>query len=139
MNNKMSYNDQQRLKRTISSRLRAAAQSAENIASQSLSGQMVINGIRNMPRMNGQQPYQGNMPQMNGGQAENPHRVRQADDAHVHVMPDGMTCMPNKAVKVSDKEEKTEVSRAEVLRNAFVFSELISEPVCKKRHRNRRR
>lgn len=139
MNNKMSYNDQQRLKRTISSRLRAAAQSAENIASQSLSGQMVINGIRNMPRMNGQQPYQVNMPQMNGGQAENPHRVRQADDAHVHVMPDGMTCMPNKAVKVSDKEEKTEVSRAEVLRNAFVFSELISEPVCKKRHRNRRR
>ncbi|MBO5459530.1 MAG: hypothetical protein J5981_04695 [Lachnospira sp.] len=139
MNNKMSYNDQQRLKRTISSRLRAAAQSAENIASQSLSGQMVINGIRNMPRMNGQQPYQGNMPQMNGGQAENPHRVRHADDAHVHVMPDGMTCMPNKAVKVSDKEEKTEVSRAKVLRNAFVFSELISEPVCKKRHRNRRR
>ena len=139
MNNKMSYNDQQRLTRTISSRLRAAAQSAENIASQSLSGQMVINGIRNMPRMNGQQPYQVNMPQMYGGQAENPHRARQADDAHVHVMPDGMTCMPNKAVKVSDKEEKTEVSRAEVLRNAFVFSELISEPVCKKRHRNRRR
>ena len=139
MNNKMSYNDQQRLKQTISSRLKAAVRGAENIASQSLSGQMVINGIRNMPRMNGQQPYQGNMPQMNGGQAENPHRVRQADDAHVHVMPDGMTCMPNKAVKVSDKEEKTEVSRAEVLRNAFVFSELISEPVCKKRHRNRRR
>ena len=139
MNNKMSYNDQQMLKQTISSRLKAAVRGAENIASQSLSGQMVINGIRNMPRMNGQQPYQVNMPQMNGGQAENPHRVRQADDAHVHVMPDGMTCMPNKAVKVSDKEEKTEVSRAEVLRNAFVFSELISEPVCKKRHRNRRR
>ena len=126
MNNKMSYNDQQRLKQTISSRLKAAVRGAENIASQSLSGQMVINGIRNMP-------------QMNGGQAENPHRVQQADDAHVHVMPDGMTCMPNKAVKVSDAEGKTEVSRAEVLRNAFVFSELISEPVCKKRHRNRRR
>ncbi|MDY4743315.1 MAG: hypothetical protein SO361_09505, partial [Lachnospira sp.] len=93
----------------------------------------------NIPSMNGQQPYQGNMPQMNGGQAENPHRVQQADDAHVHVMPDGMTCMPNKTVKVSDAEGKTEVSRAEVLRNAFVFSELISEPVCKKRHRNRRR
>ena len=93
----------------------------------------------NMPRMNGQQPYQVNMPQMNGGQTENPHRVQQADDAHVHVMPDGMTCMPNKAFKVSDVEGKTEVSRAEVLRNAFVFSELISEPVCKKRHRNRRR
>lgn len=138
MNNKMSYNDQQRLKKTISSRLMAAAQSAENIASRSLSGQMMLNGIHNMHRMNGQQPYQVKMPHMNGGQAENSHRVQQNDTA-AHVMPDGMTCMPNKMVEVSVGEGKTEVSRAEVLRNAVVFSELISEPVCKKRHRNRHR
>ena len=110
MNYKMSYNDQQRLKQTISERLKAAAQ---------VTGQMA-------------QP-------MNRQQETNPHSVQPDSDRHAHIMPDGMECMPKKAVTVRHHEGNTGLSRNHVLKNAFVLSELISEPACKKRHKSRRR
>lgn len=56
----------------------------------------------------------------------------------VHRMPDGMECIQPER-KVGDSHIQSEKAcRNQTLKTAFVFSELISEPMCKKRHRNRR-
>lgn len=112
MNNKMSYASQQQLKRTIAGRLKAAVESVERAAG---------SNMQKPPVSGRKEEFADNM------------RVQPP----VHVMPDGMECM--KTERKSGESYTTQRDfRNHTLKTAFVFSELISEPMCKKRHRNRR-
>lgn len=61
------------------------------------------------------------------------HNTVQLEDSCVHIMPDGTPCILDNPVKYTVKKEPKKGSKAEVFKNAFIFSELISAPVCKKK------
>ena len=65
------------------------------------------------------------------------NNTAQSEDSCVHIMPDGTPCIPDNPVKYKVKKEPKKSSKAEIFKNAFIFSELISAPVCKKRYKNR--
>lgn len=116
MNNKMSYASQQQLKRTIAGRLKAAVESVERAAG---------SNMQNPPVNGRKEEFADNM------------GVPGYQQPPVHVMPDGMECMKTER-KSGEPYTTQRAFRNQTLKTAFVFSELISEPMCKKRHRNRR-
>lgn len=122
MNNKMSYADQQHLKRTIAQRLKTVVASVEQ------AGWQIMNSSFDSPVM-GRDPQgqPGSVPM-----AASQENLQQP----VHRMPDGMQCGNPK--KQQTVPMHTAGSANEVLKQAFVLSELISEPMCKRRHRSRR-
>ena len=111
MNQKMSYSSQQQLKKTIAERLKAAGSE--------LGGQLGAQVVRQL----GGQP---------GNQQAQPRQ-------EVHTMPDVMSCAQD--MHRTDKTGLEGISGGmdtQVLRQAVVLSEILAEPVCKRRHRRNR-
>ena len=111
MNQKMSYSSQQQLKKMIAERLKAAGSE--------LGGQPGNRQSAAPPLPSTQQQAQ----------------PRQ----EVHTMPDGMSCAQD--MHRTDKTGLEGISGGmdtEVLRQAVVLSEILAEPVCKRRHRRNR-
>lgn len=111
MNQKMSYSSQQQLKKTIAARLKAAGSE--------LGGQPGNRQSAAPPLPSTQQQAQ----------------PRQ----EVHTMPDGMSCAQDmhRAGKTGFEGISGGMD-TEVLRQAVVLSEILAEPVCKRRHRRNR-
>ena len=111
MNQKMSYSSQQQLKKTIAARLKAAVRQ--------LGGQLGNRQSAAPPLPSTQQQAQ----------------PRQ----EVHTMPDGMSCAQDmhRAGKTGFEGISGGMD-TEVLRQAVVLSEILAEPVCKRRHRRNR-
>lgn len=113
MNQKMSYSSQQQLKKTIAARLKAAGSE--------LGGQLGAQVVRQL-----------------GGQPGN-RQSAAPPLQEVHTMPDGMSCAQDmhRAGKTGFEGISGGMD-TEVLRQAVVLSEILAEPVCKRRHRRNR-
>lgn len=123
MNQKMSYSSQQQLKKTIAERLKAAGSE--------LGGQLGAQAARQL----GGQPGNRQSPDL-----PLPSTQQQAmPQQEVHTMPDGMSCAQDmhRAGK-TEHQEMYGSTDTQVLRQAIVLSEILAEPVCKRRHRRNR-
>ena len=118
MNQKMSYSSQQQLKKTIAARLKAAGSE--------LGGQLGAQVVRQLGGQSAAPPL--------------PSTQQQAQPRQeVHTMPDGMSCAQDmhRAGKTGFEGISGGMD-TEVLRQAVVLSEILAEPVCKRRHRRNR-
>lgn len=119
MNQKMSYSSQQQLKKTIAARLKAAGSE--------LGGQLGAQVVRQPGNRQSAAP-----PLPSTQQQAQPRQ-------EVHTMPDGMSCAQDmhRAGKTGFEGISGGMD-TEVLRQAVVLSEILAEPVCKRRHRRNR-
>ncbi len=126
MNQKMSYSSQQQLKKTIAARLKAAGSELGGQIGSQLGGQLGAQVIRQL----GGQP---------GKRQSAPPQQQAQPRQEVHTMPDGMSCAQD--MHRADKAGIQGIyggTDTKVLRQAVVLSEILAEPVCKRRHRRNR-
>ena len=118
MNQKMSYSSQQQLKKTIAARLKAAGSE--------LGGQLGAQVVRQLGGQPGNR--QSAAPPLPSTQQQAQPRQE------VHTMPDGMSCAQDmhRAGKTGFEGISGGMD-TEVLRQAVVLSEILAEPVCKRR------
>lgn len=124
MNQKMSYSSQQQLKKTIGGK----TEMQQAVTWRAVHAAQVVRQLGGQPgnRQSAAPPL--------------PSTQQQAQPRQeVHTMPDGMSCAQD--MQRAGKTGFEGISGGmdtEVLRQAVVLSEILAEPVCKRRHRRNR-